>query len=249
MGMNMQPVYVLASGGSRAMEQLDIQSNNLANVNTTGFKKLLMTEMSQPAPKTALKGADLLTFPRFSASGVDLSQGSLKKTDDPLDMALSGEGFFQVKRGESVFLTRSGKMHLDMKGTLLDDHGAPFLATDGKPILLDKTKPFTVGKDGTIYQAGESVDGVSGAASEAVAKLGVKAYDSVTPDGEHYYTPSGNEIKVEPEVKQGFLEASNLNATEAMVSLIESQRRFEIYGNLIRALDQLEQKAHEIGRA
>jgi len=238
MSLNMQPVYVLASGGSRAMEQLDIQANNLANVSTPGFKKMLMTEMSQPVPRTENENDDLFVFSRFSQSAVMMQQGSMIKTDSPNDIALSGSGFFEVRAGGETLLTRQGRMHLDNEGYLVDDHGSQFVDGKGKPIRLDTELPFTVSKDGTLYQEGEEK-----------AQLGVRAYDAIVPAGEHYYRPDGAQATADYTVRQGFLEASNLNATEAMVSLIESQRRFEIYGNLIRSLDQLEQKANEIGKA
>jgi len=238
MSVDMQPSYVLASGASRAMEQLDIQANNLANVSTPGFKKLLMTEMSQAVPDAKRGEEDLFVFSRFSESRVMLQQGGLIETDSKNDMALSGDGFFEVRRGGETVLTRQGKMRLDIKGFLLDDHGGNFIDAKGKPIRLDTVLPFTVSNDGSILQ-----DGI------AKAKLSIKSYESVAPAGAHYYRPDGDQVKTDVTVRQGFLEDSNLNATEAMVSLIESQRRFEIYGNLIRSLDQLEQKANEIGRA
>ena len=238
MSVTMQPIYVLASGGSRAMEQLDVQANNLANVNTPGFKKVLMTEMSQAAPKTEAAAADRLVFPRFSESVVLQQQGAMIKTGAANDLALSGSGYFEVLREDETVLTRQGKTHLDDQGYLLDDHENFFLDTKGEPVLLDKALPYTVTEEGAVYQE-----------NALRATLGIRAFESVSASGEHYYRPQGNEITADATVRQGFVEASNLNATEGMISLIEAQRRFEIYGNLIRSLDQLEQKANEIGRA
>lgn len=238
MSMNLQPIYVLASGGSRAMEQLDIHANNLANVSTPGFKKLLMNEMTQKPPGNPGEKEKLLAFPRFNSSKVIQEQGTLIKTESPNDVAIAGSGYFQIRRQNETLLTRQGKMQLDPEGFLQDDHGNRFLDTKGKPIRLDSEYPFTVAKNGTLYQEGEEK-----------ATLAVKAFAEVSAAGEHYYRPSGASVKAEFALKQGFLEASNLNATQAMVSLIESQRRFEIYGNMIRSLDQLEQKVNEIGRA
>lgn len=239
MSINMQSIYVLAGGGSRAMEQLDIQANNLANVNTPGFKKLLMTEMSQRVPETLPGQTQRLVFPRFSESRVLQHQGALIKTDSPNDVALSGSGFLEVRRGNETLLTRQGKMQVDTKGLLVDNLGGQFLDAKGKVIRLDTEQPFTISKKGTIFQEGEQK-----------AQLGIAAYATVLPAGEHYYrSGGGTALQADATLNQGFLESSNLNPTEAMVGLIESQRRFDIYGRLIRSLDQLQQKANEIGRA
>lgn len=238
MSMNLQPIYMLASGGSRAMEQLDVQANNLANVSTPGFKKLLMNEMTQKPPLQRGAQESLLAFPRFNSSRVIQEQGTLVKTESPNDVAISGSGYLEVRRGNETVLTRQGRMRLDPAGFLQDDHGNRFLDTKGKPIRLDIEYPFTVAKNGTLFQEGEEK-----------ATLSVKAYAEVAAAGEHYYRPAGTPKKAEYTLNQGYLESSNLNATQAMVSLIESQRRFDIYGNMIRSLDQLEQKVNEIGKA
>ncbi len=237
MAVDLQSIYMLASGGKRAMEQLDVTSNNIANVDTPGFKKIFEEEMYQNVPVNKGEAGKLLTFPRFRETVPILSQGSLQKTDSPFDFAISGSGFFTVLTKAGVLLTRDGHFHLDKNGYLVDANGNKVLDDTGKPILLDGTMPFNVTEDGKVLQGGVQV-----------AALGIEDYDSVKPVGESYYKGLGNRKKANCKILTGYLESSNVNPIEEMVNLIEAQRRFDIYGNLIRSLDRVNIKSVEIGK-
>ncbi|NPA52963.1 MAG: flagellar hook-basal body protein [Aquificae bacterium] len=239
MGINFQPIYILASGAERAKDKLDTTSNNLANVNTPGFKKIILREMSQNIPNNPKDAKELFTFVRFNDTPVILEQGSLKKTERNLDLAIQGDGFFTIRDSAgNTFLTRNGHFFVDPSGTLIDQNNNLILDQNNNPITIDPTKNITITKDGTIYQN-----------NTQIAKLQILTYQSVNPVGNSYYTGTGNPIPPKYQIHQGFLENSNTNSIKEMINLIEAHRRFDIYGNLMRALDQLEQKTHEIGRA
>ncbi len=239
MALNMQPVYVLASGGSRAMEQLDTITNNIANANTAGFKRVLMEEMSQKIPQNGGDSANLFVFARFKDSPVILEQGSLRFTQNGFDFAIEGEGFFVVENGAGEeLLTRNGHFFLNAEGYLVDDGGNYVLDEDSKRISLDGDKEISVGSDGRIFQNGVYI-----------TKLKTLNYESVYAAGEGYYRPRGAAKESNGRILQGYLESSNVNVVKEMSDMIVAQRRFEIYGNLIRSLDALEQKSNEIGKA
>jgi len=238
MALNLQSIYVLASGSSRAMEQLDTITNNIANVNTTGFKKMLLKEMSQRIDENRGDSNHLFVFSRFEETPVILDQGSLKKTQNHLDFAIEGDGFFQIETKDGNLLTRDGHFFINDKGFLVDSNGNYVLDDLGKKIELDSKLDISVGSDGTIFQKGEKV-----------AKIKVVAYKSVEAFGYSYYRPKGEEFEPKFLIRQGFLESSNVNVINEMSEMIISQRRFEIYSNLIKSLDALEQKTNEIGRA
>ncbi|ACO03454.1 MAG TPA: flagellar hook-basal body protein [Persephonella sp.] len=238
MAINFQPIYILASGGARAIEQLDTTSNNLANVNTPGFKKLLMREMSQTIPENKGNKKHLFVFPRFQDTPVILSQGALKKTDNPLDIAIFGSGFFTIETGQGVFLTRSGHFLLNSDGYIVDPNGNYLLDREGKRIKLEESSGITVNQNGEIFQKGKKV-----------ARINIVNYENIRHIGHSYYQGEGQEVPADYSLKQGFLEQSNTNGIEAMIELINAQRRFEIYGNLMRSLDAMEQKSNEIGKA
>lgn len=238
MAINFQPIYVLASGGERALEQLDTVTNNLANVNTPGFKKLLLKEMSQYIPENKGNKKHLFVFPRFESTPVVLSQGALQHTGNPLDLAIFGSGFFTIETPQGVMLTRNGHFFLNNEGFIVDANGNYLLNTDNKRIKLESSSGITIIPDGSIFQN-----------NRKVAQIEIKNFESVRHIGHSYYQGEGQEIPAEASIKQGYLEQSNTNGIEAMIELINAQRRFEIYGNLMRSLDAMEQKSNEIGKA
>ncbi|MEO2083798.1 MAG: flagellar basal-body rod protein FlgF [Desulfurobacteriaceae bacterium] len=237
MAVSFQTMYVLAAGGERAMEQLDVTANNIANVNTPGFKKILEEEMSQHIPQNGGDAYNLLVFPRFKATHVLLSEGALKKTGNPFDLALKGDGFFAVKTKGGEVYTRNGHFTLGADGKLVDSNGNPVLGIDDREIILSGRGKVTVDKDGVIYEDGRKV-----------AVLKVVNFRSVSPVGDSYYRGIGSPQPTDAAVLQGYLESSNVNPVKEMVELINAQRRFEMYGNLIRGLDGLNQRSVEIGK-
>ncbi len=237
MALTVQPLYVLASGSERAKEQLDIVTNNIANVNTPGFKRILMEEFSQHIPRNRGDSYNLLIFPRFKRTDVVLEQGALRKTGNPLDVALKGRGFFAVKTKAGEVYTRNGHFFIGPDGTLVDANGNPVLDISDREIVLRGESKVTITEDGVVY------DG-----DRKVGVLKIVDFSSVKPLGNSYYAGNGQPMATDAAVLQGYLEDSNVNPVKEMVRLIEAQRRFEIYGNLIRGLDQLNLKSNEIGK-
>ena len=238
MALDLQSIYILASGGSRAMEQLDTVTNNLANVNTDGFKKLVIKEMSQRLDENGGDANHLFVFPRFQEALVYNKQGNLKATDNPYDLAIEGEGLFKVMTKDGALYTRNGHFFMNSEGKLVDKNGNFLLSTDEKPITLDPKAPFSVSEDGVIFQNGEQV-----------ATIAIESYEKIEAVGDTYYKPAGAMQEPDYRIKQGYLEQSNVNAVTEMTAMITAHRRFEIYSNMIRSLDQLNQKTNEIGKA
>ncbi len=237
MALDMQSIYLLASGGSRAMEQLDTTTNNIANVDTTGFKKMMIEEMSQRIDQNGLDSNHLFVFPRFKQSLIFEEQGALKQTGVPLDLAIEGKGFFVIQKGTQQLLSRDGHFFISPDGFLVNKDGNRVLDKEGQPIALENNQ-VTITSDGKIYQQGEEV-----------ASFQIVDYDKVTPVGANYYQPSGAKRAAKFTLYQGYLESSNVNPVLEMTSLITAQRRFEIYNNLIKSIDQLNQKTNEIAKA
>ncbi len=237
MALTVQPLYVLAAGSERAKEQLNIVTNNIANLNTPGFKRILMEEFSQHIPKNRGDSYNLLIFPRFKQTDVVLEQGALRKTGNPLDVALKGRGFFAVKTKAGEVYTRNGHFFIGSDGKLVDANGNPVLDISDREIVLSGESKVTITEDGVVY------DG-----DRKVGVLKIVDFSSVKPLGNSYYAGNGQPMATDAAVLQGYLEDSNVNPVKEMVGLIEAQRRFEIYGNLIRGLDQLNLKSNEIGK-
>lgn len=242
MAINFQPIYVLASGGERALEQIDNTTNNIANVNTSGFKKLIVRELSQEIPQNKGQKGDLLVFPRFKDTVVITMQGGLRKTDNPLDVTIQGKGYFQVETPNGVMLTRNGHFFFDKNGFLVDENDNYVLNNAGVRIALNTEQRIGtniyINPKGQIFQD-----------NQQIGTLGIVNYEKIKPVGYTYYEPDGNQIEAEYTILQGFLEDANVNPIEEMTNLISHQRRMDIYGNLIKGLDNIEQKTNEIGRA
>ena len=162
-------LQISASGALTSIHQQDALTNNLANINTAGFKPILTGTMFRDAPSQAsnqemFSSSSLL---RKLGGGVfaaqtriNFAQGTLERTEDPFDMAIQGDGFFVVGDSSNPSLTRDGRFTINADGKLvMATNGSPILSTKNQPIEIDPANgPITVSKDGTITQAGETID-------------------------------------------------------------------------------------------
>ncbi len=238
--VNPQLGWLEALEGARLLERrLDVTTNNLANVDTPGFKKDIVT-FREVLMRKILGG--WRTFKEVTPK-TDFQQGPLEFTGRPFDLAIGGEGFFKVQTPFGMAYTRAGHFHLDDQRRLVTPEGYPVLA-DGVPIIVDPglakggvitldNERFSVTSDGTI-----SIDGTE------VARLDVVTFEDLSvleKYGENLFVAKkeATEIPVEnPDVRQGYLEDSNVNPLEEMVNLIEIQRRFEAAQKAIKSQDE-----------
>ncbi len=252
----MQNGYYTTTGAMvTQFNRLDVISNNLANVNTTAFKrddvvigdfKRIFQETQEQMPiknhtKEAAKflNASIDRVPQISEQYVEFKQGGLKATGNPLDFALKREDvFFMVDTPEGIRLTQNGSFVIDNDGTLTTKEGFPVIPAtyfqNKQYIKVEKNNTFTVDKTGNIYTA----DLANGFAEGEipVGRLFIAQSDdikSLTKEGTNLY--KFNDIKDMKDLKnadviaQGFLETSNINPVKEMVGLIEAHRMVEMY--------------------
>jgi flagellar basal-body rod protein FlgG len=220
-------IYQAIRGSLIQGRRFDIITNNLANVGTTGFKK------------------DTLTFDRTLQEYVktDLSQGNLRLTSNPLDIALEGDGFFRIETPSGIRYTRNGSFCLNGDGVLVTKNGDQVLGKNG-PILIGAGN-ITIDTEGQI-----TVD------EKVVDTLSVDTFvrpERLQKAGRSYCIYSGpQEEIVEPEevlVKQGSLEESNVMVVEEMAKMIETLRTFGSYQKIIQTFDETSYKViNEVGR-
>ena len=245
-GGAMNPAAISAvSGGLAALERLDAIATNLANVGTTGFKSLLhLQQASAPAGGGATAGESLT----HSSVGTAFSQGPLEHTGDPLNVALSGEGFFVVDTPEGERLTRRGALQLDEQGVLVTSEGHRVQGDGGEIQLGDaiaQGEAVTIGTDGTVS---------AGTASLGRLRVVLAADEQALQrdDSGLWIAKAGSTAEAEPgtfEVVQGALEASNVSPVESLVQMIEATRAFEAYMTAVQRMDRLQQSAiDEVGR-
>jgi len=267
-------LYTGASGMVVQMHRLDTISNNLANVDLNGYKR--DTAINKAFPEILLRRMNddgMFVFPLGSidttpivgklGTGAELNevytaftQGSLKQTENPFDLALEGEGFLSVLLPDGERYTRNGSFLLNDEGYLVTKHGEFVLGENG-PIQAKKNN-FVIDQDGVIYQnatySGDERRLVSLEENEWENLERVDRLRIVDFKRPRYLKKMGNsfwrdteesgpaEIAVgdsRPKVRQGFLESSNVNVVTEMVQMIEVQRTYEANQKMIQTQDSL----------
>jgi flagellar basal-body rod protein FlgF len=224
--------------------KLDIVSNNLANLSTTGFKResALFEEFILPVEVTDPISGELtttnLSYVRDYGTIRDLAEGHLETTGGPLDMAIEGaDGFFVVSTPDGPRYTRNGHFKLDATGRVVDNAGNPLLAQGGSEIAIAPgDEPVVIASDGTIStRAGVVgvVDVVKFADMQAVKKTGDNLYE----------TDQSPEPATGANVRQGMLEKSNVQPVVEMVQMIEILRSYQQSSEMIQTGEDLVRRA------
>lgn len=233
-------LYTSASSMMARRTVQEVVTNNLANLNTVGFKRdrvafrNMLDAQNLVGDEDASQGVEYIE--------TDFSGGQFKQTDNPLDFALEGEGFFAVQNGNQKFYTRNGNFKLGIDGELLTANGYQVLGENG-PIFL-REQNIVVDKDGTI----SSKDLVIG-------KLLIVNFDEpnrLKKAGNNFFTKPNTlkePVPIETSIKQGSLEESNVNPLEEMVNLILVSRDYSQSQKSIQTQDSTLQKAvNDLGR-
>jgi len=233
MATDYQTIYILGGGMLLQERKLDVTSNNLANVNTPGFKKDYLTVLSYYVPngnKTQTSNpeepSNNYVYPVINEVRTILSQGALVKTDNPLDFAIEGNGFFAVRGPNGVIYTRKGMFRISEEGVLTTEEGYPVLDANLNPIRI-QGQSVKVTHDGTVF-----VD------ENPIGKLGIFNLQNPQKLGEDFFTGNPTPAR-DYKVYQGFYEASNVNAIKEIVKVIESVRAHEIFSKLIQMTDEV----------
>jgi len=171
-----------------------------------------------------------------------MEQGSFRQTDNPLDMALSGRGFFKVNTGAGTRYTRNGNFQVDLDGRLVTSVGDPVMGESGPIVVGDGN--VTVDATGGISVDGEEVD-----------RLSIVTFDEkeqIKKDYASYYVYTGERAERQPEdtvVRHKFLEGSNVVVTEEVIKMIETLRHFESYQKVLQTFDETDGKLiNEVGK-
>lgn len=248
-----ESLYIGATGMHAQQLHVDAISNNLANVNTPGYKKSRVSFQDLMYRELGRLGIDSNTTEatqRFG-SGVAAMQmgklfqnGELKKTDSPMDIAINGKGFLEVTLpdGSSAY-TRSGALQVTPEGLLATSDGNPLrssiqIPSDAKDILIDASGRVMVSvpNEKERIEAGqiEMVDFINPA---GLAPIGENLYINTEKAGEPVAGAPG--VDSFGQISQGYLEASNVKMVEEMVSLILAQRAYEVSSKVVQASDEM----------
>lgn len=231
----------LLIGLSRQMtleRQMDVVANNVANVNTTGYKadKSLFQEFLMPgAHEDNFLGSDRrVSFVQDRATYHDFSQGAAEQTKNPLDIAIDGGAFLAVQTPAGERYTRDGALQINAQGQLVTASGNPVLGANG-PITFQQTdKDITISNDGTItvLEGINRIDSIRG----KLRLVGFAQPQQLKKEGGNFYSADG--IAPQPDliakVRQGFIEKSNVNAVTEMSRMIEVTRAYTSISALLQ---------------
>ena len=236
-------LYLSAEGAQAQQQRLEVIANNMANVETPGFKRDVPTFQARFAEEIQ-QGTD---YPgSFSENNVgggvkmietmtDFSATSLRDTGIPTDFAINGSGFFQVQSpaGEKL-LTRAGNFTLDGQGRLLTQLGNNQVLNDsGTPITLDGSEPFEMQSGGRIVQGDNEVQ---------MGLVQPPSLGDLVKVGSNLFRSIGGATAIPAEardIRQGYLEQSGVNPTREMMAMIETTRAFEANTKLIQHQDSM----------
>ncbi len=241
--------YSALAGAISREQRLANISTNLANINTVGYKKSRMSFESLLRGEQQTTTAKGINFSRVRENFTEFSEGVIKDTNNPLDLAIHKDGFFKVQSMDGFRYTRRGDFHVSQDGTLLTGNDMPVLDEGNAPITIpdSDTSKISVNSLGEI-----SILSLEGN-REVVGTVAVYTINDNTllkreSDTLYSLKEGGQEIiNPEPQLSVGSLEISNVNMTEEMALMIESTRTFESYQKVIKAYSTLGQKQDELG--
>lgn len=244
----MQTGYYSNTGGMvTQFNRLDVISNNLANINTTAFKKdnvvigdymRLFQENADilPLENHTRQGAKFLNrsmvrVPHIVEEFTDFTNGAVAHTQNPLDLVITKkEAFFSVQTPDGVRYTRNGNFTLNENGTITTQEGYELLGTSDTPIVIDGSRKINITSDGNVYL----VDPTNLLEQNNVGQIKIVTFDNpkyLKKMGDSLYKANKPEKLLEGEnlVAQGYIEKSNVNGVTQMTSLIETNRLVGMY--------------------
>lgn len=238
-------LYTAGSGAMVQQMRMEMLANNLANVDSPGYKAdkaLFRSHM------TAAQGDGSLTpapnhHVAFDGTRIDFAAGAMQQTDNALDLAIEGPGFFSVQTPDGVRYTRAGNFSRSREGVMVTQDGHPVLG-EGGPIQLGN------GKVEIDARGGVSVEGT------VVGRISLVAFDNpqnLEKTGDGLFVPmeggAGERLAENSGVHQGFLEKANVNPVLAMTEMVEVLRAYEAYQKMIRTISDADTKAiNDVGR-
>lgn len=236
--------YISLSRQSALWNQLEVVANNMANVNTIGFKgsDVLFAEHLVKVRSDDRPFKDKVAFTQDFGLIRDMNQGPLRHTNNTLDLAIQDDGYFvlQGKDGEFNY-SRAGNLTLDIDGRIVNQEGLPILSTTNQPIAIEASvDEIVINGDGAVIVNAEEVDRI-----RVVDFADPRELQQV--DGTLFSAEGMQPIEIEfPRIAQGALEDSNVNGVTEMTRLIALNRAYQDIGKMIESEHARKKKAHEV---
>jgi flagellar basal-body rod protein FlgG len=261
----MRALYTAASGMNAQQANIDNVAHNLSNVNTAGFKKahlefedLVYQQTRVPGAPTSATGESPIALEaglgtRVVGTSRDFTPGNMRSTGGTLDMAIEGDGFFQVTMpGGTTAYTRAGAFHTDAQGQIVTTEGYP---VEPQITIPANATSVSISKDGIVsaqiagQQATQQLGTIELSTFQNAAglrALGGNLYEPTTASGDPQTGAPG--LDARGTIAQGYLEDSNVSVVEEMVNMILGQRAYEANSRVVKASDEMLQTVNSLVR-
>jgi flagellar basal-body rod protein FlgG len=239
----LEGLYTAAAGMAAQQQRMDSLSNDVANVNTSGYKRVRIGFRDLVYQRTGATGVSTGAGAAAVQLGRGFEQGSFQQTDQPFDMAINGDGYFQVRDSATgqTRLTRNGSFQADATGQLTTAEGDRLVPPIQLPRGVDPSK-VTIGADGTVTAAGRRVG--------QIQLVTVPAPTGLQAAGNGYFTTTaasgGIRRATTATLQQGMLEGSNVNLADAMVDMMDAQRSYAMASKAINMQDRMMEIANGV---
>lgn len=265
--MSVQTLYTAATGMEALETKLDVIANNMANINTTGFKKdranfedLFYRQYRLPGALDAdgnrtSTGIEVGLGTRVSSTQTNHGQGAMQVTNNPLDLAIEGNGFFKVTTGTGSYYTRAGNFGINANGDLVLGSATQGWVLDPQINIPNNAVEVVVAPNGEVSYRTSDQNTLT-----TTGQINIATFinpDGLLKIGENLYQPtdaSGTANESTPgqpgfgSIRQGALEASNVEPVQELIDLITTQRAFELNSQVVQAGDQVMQVAANLRR-
>ncbi|KAA3601114.1 flagellar hook-basal body complex protein [Stenotrophomonas maltophilia] len=255
-------LYIAASGLRSEQKQIDVISNNVANMQTPGFKRSRVNfadvagAAMPPALDATLPAAPAQAMPggtRISATLAEFETGDIRATGNPLDLAINGSGLFELELDDgSVAYTRDGQFRLDAEGSLRTLQGARLANAPQIPLDATKLEVSSAGEV-SVLMPGETQRTVLGAielavfgATYALQSVGDNRFTATVAAGSPSYAVPGEAGS--GKLQQGYVEMANVQMIEEMSSLVMAQRAYQLNARVLQAADQVLETINNLRR-
>jgi flagellar basal-body rod protein FlgF len=240
-------IYPAVSGSLAAMRRMDVISNNLANINTPGYKKekmsfegLLAGPVNPPAVPQGKTADPILQKENIY---IDYASGPTSQSGNTLDLALNGDGFFAVTTPQGTAYTRQGNFRTTADGTLVTMDGYPVQGVGGSAVRIQGSRVEIDSKGGVT---------VDGEVTGAISVVDFEKPYTLTKIGSALFVasdPQAAPLAGKAQIQQGYLEGSNVESISEMVQMIETNRYFEACSKVIQNFDSISSRAaNDIGK-
>ncbi len=235
-------IFTAASGADRLMRAQQVHANNLANLDTAGFRANM--EVAGHAKPNGGYGYDDVHMTNMQADTLSTRAGSVRETGRPLDVAIGGKGWLAVQYGDGEAYTRSGEIEMSAEGAL-SVHGHPLMG-EGGPITLPPHTAVEIGTDGTISVLTEGATQMQ--VIDKLRLVNAEGTELTKNEAGLIVARDGAPLAADPNVKlrSRALEGSNVSAVEEMVATMSLNRSFEIQMKLFQASDKMNEAGNKL---